>query len=239
MIRLIHGTFPEAAAEFADGFFDHVITDPPYSEHVHKNAMSGGRRHRLRMPHGTRIELGYDHISEEQIGRYAQEFARLVKRWIIVFSDLESAHLWNEAFVDAEIEPIRIGIWVKLGAMPQFSGDRPGSGAEAIVIGHKPGKKSWYGGGRPAVYTIAREAGAARIQDGQKPLGLMEMLLLHFTGPQDMILDPFAGSFTTGVAAFRDGRSCVGIECDEQRYNAAKTRIERAMNNGWQDSLWR
>ena len=34
----------------------------------------------------------------------------------------------------AGLEPLRVGAWVKIGGTPQFTGDRPGIGFEAIVI---------------------------------------------------------------------------------------------------------
>jgi site-specific DNA-methyltransferase (adenine-specific) len=46
----------------------------------------------------------------------------------------------------------------------------------------------------------------------QKPLALMDVLVRLFSEPGELILDPFAGSGTTGVAALRLGRRFVGWE---------------------------
>lgn len=48
----------------------------------------------------------------------------------------------------------------------------------------------------------------------QKPLALMERVVLASTKPGDIILDPFCGSATTGVAAIKHGRKFVGIDAD-------------------------
>ena len=49
----------------------------------------------------------------------------------------------------------------------------------------------------------------------QKPEALLERVVLASTNPGDLILDPFMGSGTTGVAALRHGRRFIGIEMDE------------------------
>lgn len=59
----------------------------------------------------------------------------------------------------------------------------------------------------------------------QKPTSLMEKLVRIYSKPGDMILDPFMGSGTTGVAAKSNGRGFLGYEIDENTYNIACKRI--------------
>lgn len=49
----------------------------------------------------------------------------------------------------------------------------------------------------------------------QKPEALLERVVLASTNPGDLVLDPFMGSGTTGVAALRHGRRFIGIEMDK------------------------
>jgi len=49
----------------------------------------------------------------------------------------------------------------------------------------------------------------------QKPEALLERVVLASTNPGDIVLDPFMGSGTTGVAALRHGRRFIGIEMDK------------------------
>ncbi len=49
----------------------------------------------------------------------------------------------------------------------------------------------------------------------QKPEALLERVVLASTNPGDLVLDPFMGSGTTGVAALRHGRRFIGIEMDD------------------------
>ena len=50
----------------------------------------------------------------------------------------------------------------------------------------------------------------------QKPLALLERVLLASSNPGDVVLDPFCGSATTGVAAIRHGRRFIGIDSEPQ-----------------------
>ena len=63
----------------------------------------------------------------------------------------------------------------------------------------------------------------------QKPLALMERLILSCTREGDLVLDPFCGSATTGIAALRHKRRFVGIDSDESYLrNLAIPRLEDA-----------
>jgi len=48
----------------------------------------------------------------------------------------------------------------------------------------------------------------------------------HLTRPGDTVLDPFMGSGTTLIAAYKLGRKSIGVEIDDKRANTAKARIE-------------
>jgi site-specific DNA-methyltransferase (adenine-specific) len=62
----------------------------------------------------------------------------------------------------------------------------------------------------------------------QKPEKLLAKIILASTNPGDLILDPFAGSGTTAVAAKKLGRDFVAIESDEQYCLLAQKRLEKA-----------
>jgi site-specific DNA-methyltransferase (adenine-specific) len=59
----------------------------------------------------------------------------------------------------------------------------------------------------------------------QKPLFLMERIIKVFTNEEDLILDCYMGSGTTGVACKKLNRSFIGIEKEEKYFNIAKERI--------------
>ena len=62
----------------------------------------------------------------------------------------------------------------------------------------------------------------------QKPLQLMGYLLMLYSNPGDLVLDPFAGSGTTLEAAMKLGRQFIGIERERQYYEIACKRLEEA-----------
>jgi site-specific DNA-methyltransferase (adenine-specific) len=59
----------------------------------------------------------------------------------------------------------------------------------------------------------------------QKPVELVARCLRAGTNPGDVVLDPFAGSATTGVAALMLGRSFIGCEMDDQFLTIATRRL--------------
>lgn len=58
---------------------------------------------------------------------------------------------------------------------------------------------------------------AERRHHQQKPLGLLAYLIRTYSDPVDLVVDPFAGSFSTGVAALQEGRRFVGWDLDASR----------------------
>jgi DNA modification methylase len=61
--------------------------------------------------------------------------------------------------------------------------------------------------------------------EGQKPLPLMEQLIADFTNEGDLVLDPFAGSGTTLLAAERLGRNSIGWEKKAEHFEIARRRL--------------
>jgi len=234
-VTLYHGTAEEILPTLTS--VDHIITDPPYSEHVHGAARSSrmvsanDRGGRYGADVRRNVDLGFAHLSPELRQFCAQQFARLVKRWVLVYSDTESSHLWRDDLEAAGLDYVRTGAWVKVGATPQFSGDRPATGFEAVTIMHPKGRKRWNGGGKHAIWThpivLDRgRTGTARLHPTQKPQPLMQEQVDQFTDPGDTILDAFGGSGTLGMAAKMLGRKAILIEQNEAHCETAAKRLD-------------
>jgi DNA modification methylase len=207
--------------------FDHLITDPPYSAHVHSKSMRGANGWKGEISE-TRV-LGFEPLSPELLAWCGVWFGVNVERWVLVFSDTESAHLWREAI---PADYVRTLFWRKTGGAPQFTGDRPAVACEAITACHRPGRKRWNGGGKHGFYDvpIVLDHGPnceARVHTTQKPEALMSQLVADFTDAGELILDPFMGSGTTLVAAKRLGRRAIGIEKDERYCEIAANRLRQ------------
>lgn len=201
------------------GKVDAVVTDPPYGvSATHANHLS-----KVKLRNGTPAgqALGFDGISGHALVDLAKAWCGLAKRWVVFTCEWKHAHLLDEAGL-----LVRLGIWRKPDGAPQFTGDRPGTGWEAVAICHRQGRKRWNGGGRHAVWTFPKGTG-----DGhptQKPVSFVRSLLTDFTDPDETILDPFMGSGTTGVACAKLGRKFIGIEIDPGYFDFACRRIEDA-----------
>lgn len=73
-----------------------------------------------------------------------------------------------------------------------------------------------------------RERGDGNVHPTVKPVKLMEYLVRMITPPGGVVLDPFMGSGTTGVACKNLGFEFVGCEMDEQYLAIATARIKNA-----------
>jgi DNA modification methylase len=71
------------------------------------------------------------------------------------------------------------------------------------------------------------ESGKRNVHPTQKPIALMAWCVGLIKA--EIIIDPFMGSGTTGVAAVQEGRSFWGIEIDEEYFEIAKRRIKAAL----------
>ncbi|MEG1842395.1 MAG: site-specific DNA-methyltransferase, partial [Alistipes sp.] len=70
----------------------------------------------------------------------------------------------------------------------------------------------------------------ATIHPTQKPVRLLERLLALTTKEGDVVLDPFAGSFSTGEACINTGRKFIGIEIDDEYFAGGENRIANILS---------
>lgn len=215
---------------------DHTLTDPPYEKEAHKNQIrqtSFNTDHLAnRKVHGgggkiTIGEIPFDPITDEERDLAGRCFAKLTRRWVLVFSQIEAAMLWKASMLlelgsrskkKTLLKYIRTQIWDKTDAMPQFSGDGPAQGYEAIVTMHRNERKRWNGGGRKGVYyhSKASRGNGKNPHPSTKPVPLLAELITLFTDPHELILDGFVGAGNTGVAAKIHNRRAILIEQSEE-----------------------
>lgn len=233
-VTLYHGKLEDVLPALPDLSVDHVITDPPYSEAVHASVRSrrmaaNDRGGRYGADTRRKVDLGFPHLTPELRRESSIQFARLARRWVLTFSDIESCHLWREDLEGAGLGYVRTMIWHRLGGAPQFSGDRPGVAVEAITVTHPAGRKRWNAGGKRGHYAHAivldRGRENVRVHATQKPEPLAAELFGDFTDEGDIILDAYAGSGTFGVVAKRAGRRAVLVEEDERHCETAARRL--------------
>lgn len=198
---------------------DVMITDPPYREHVHKKAVSQSSRGGVR-----ERQFGFEHLTP-QLRSHTALIGANVKRWSVIYSDVESLAWWRISMQAAGATYIRPIPWVRW-SMPQLSGDRPPSGCEMVSIfyGAAKGKKSWNGPGNLTHLAHKCLRGDAK-HKAEKPLDQALDLVSWFSEPGECVVDPFAGSGTIGVACALLGREYYGIEKDPEWAERAKERL--------------
>ena len=233
---LIHvGDCIEWLATLADDSVDHAITDAPYSEHVHAKSLRSNERSNTRKKkrvdrdkQPSKRELGFSSLTPALQRDVSCELARVTRRWVMVFANVELVSPWIFALQGAGLDYVRTMPWIKPNGAPQLSGDRPAASWECIVVAHRKGRKRWNAGGKRGYYVHNIDNGGRageRIHSTEKPISLMMELVTDFTDAGEMVIDPFAGGGTTGVACIRLGRRFEGAEIDEAMGSAANDRL--------------
>jgi modification methylase len=136
-------------------------------------------------------------------------------------------------------------IWRKSNPMPNFRGRRFTNAHETLIWAAREAGSKGYTFNYEALkagnddvqmrsdWTIALCTGEERIKDRagrklhptQKPQALLARVMLASSRPDDLILDPFCGTGTTGAVAKRLGRRFIGVERDATYAAAAEKRI--------------
>ena len=102
-------------------------------------------------------------------------------------------------------------------------------GADGITAGLPEAARKFFYTAKPS--TWERNLGGAERHPTMKPIALMAYLIRLVTPPGGVVLDPFMGSGTTGIAATLEGRPFIGIERDPAYSDIACARIEAAVSD--------
>lgn len=216
----------------AIGYVDAVITDPPYEAEAHGESriLGSGRQREMRSQ-----KLDFSAMDEDLRAFVCQWAASHCAGWMLAFCQAEAVSLWRQAMEDSGQKWRRAMAWVKPDSSPQLSGDRPAQGYESIAAAWcGQGRSVWNGGGKRGVFTFGKHdpgtghGGRKNEHPTQKPVALMSELVHLFSNPDGVVLDPFMGSGTTGVACVDLGRKFIGIEADRRYFDMACRRIEAA-----------
>jgi modification methylase len=136
-------------------------------------------------------------------------------------------------------------IWRKTNPMPNFRGRRFTNAHETLIWASRDAAARQYTFNYEALkagnediqvrsdWTIALCTGEERLKGRdnkklhptQKPEALLARVILSSSRPDDVVLDPFCGTGTTGAVAKRLGRRFIGIEREEVYRQAAERRI--------------
>lgn len=206
---------------------DVVITDPPYGI-PHK---FGTQKHQ---PGKGSRRLQFDWDSEETTAQVLE----VVK----ISTGFGRSHLWFCGLHQASYIADQLladgftskpAAWVKTCPPPAGKGNWWPSAFELAVYGYRSG--AYFGDldtcrSNVWVYDSYRYGQPGKCgHPTQKPLKLMAHIISGMVPPDGCILDCYAGSGSTGVAAVRLGRKFTGIELEKRWFDVACKRIEAAL----------
>ena len=236
--RIACGDAVRVLSKLPSGGIDMLLTDPPYC--------SGGltRTERKAPPSRKYQQDGYAKFADfPGDARDERSFLRWCALWMsecwrilppgssaVVFSDWRQLANTCDALQIAGFVFRGIVPWIKTTARPQpnsFKADCEFAvWATKGEIDRKPTPGAKY---LPGHYEHA--APREREHMNQKPVALMRDLMA--IAPEGgVVLDPFMGSGSTGVACAETGRSFVGVEMTEHYYSVARARIAEAYARG-------
>src|SRR5690606_8489534 len=208
----MQGDCLERMKEIPDGSVDMILCDLPYGEVSQK---SGG----LRL-----LDRGKADRCELDLRCVADEFSRICKGSIYAFCGTEQISVLAEHFRRLGMTT-RVGAWEKTNPSPMNGSRLRVSGVEFCVFARKP-KATFNDHCKKARWQPP--PGRTKVHPTQKPVALMERLILASTNPGDTVLDNCMGSGTTGVAAVNLSRKFIGIELDPEYFAIAEKRISAA-----------
>lgn len=230
---------------------DFIFVDPPYNMGVSGTLLRADGN----VFQGTNDEWDkfesfatYDEFSL----KYLQECQRILKKdgVIAVIGSFQNIYRLGYHLQNLGFWIINDIVWQKSNPTPNFSGTRFVNAHETILLCTKSSKSKFsfnyhtmkhLNGNKQAtsVWTLPicsgkerlRDEKGAKIHNTQKPLKLLLDLILSVTKPTDVVLDPFFGTGTTGVAAKILGRNYIGFEKDEKYVQVSQKRVDETIQD--------
>ena len=166
----------------------------------------------------------------ETLNEFVGEFYRVLRKGgtAIIFFDLWKITDLKQMLETNKFKQHRFIEWIKTNPQPINSSRNYLTNCREIALsGVKGGSPTFNSKYDKAIYEFPLQGGKDRFHPTQKSLSLFEALIKKHSNEGDTILDPFAGSATTAVAAKKLGRSFVGCELDEEFFKKSVDRIER------------
>lgn len=235
--RIIEGDMRNVLSEIPDGSVDAIMTDPPYGQTSlpWDRRVAGWPAFLLRVlkPSGSMWVFGTLRLFMETAG----EFSGWKMSQDIVWEKHNGSGAFNDRFrgvheIAAHFYPAS-SAWSDIYHAPQFTND-----ATARTVRRKNKPQQW-GAIGPSTYEshdggprLMRSVLQVRSEHGraehptQKPLGIILPLLSYCCPEGGTVLDPFAGSGTTALAAKQTGRHAILIEHKAEFAALAARRIE-------------
>lgn len=255
--QVLQGDCIELLATLPEASVDMVFADPPYNLQL---------KQELWRPNHTRVDAVNDTWDQfETVGKY-DEFSlrwltacrRVLKDtgtlWVI--GSYHNIYRLGALLQDLDFWILNDVVWIKTNPMPNFRGVRFTNAHETLLwavknrqsrytFNHKAMKMFNDGKQMRSDWVLPICNGGERIKingkkahSTQKPLALLYRVLLSATMPDDLVLDPFFGTGTTGVAAKLLHRRWIGIEKEPAYVQLAMDRIHATRVEEYQPEVF-
>lgn len=209
--QMIHGDCIEVMSEMEAASVELIVTDPPYI--VNYKGRDG------------RTVLNDDN------GRWLRpafaQMARVLKpnSFCISFYGWNRIDLFMDAWKKAGLTPVGHFSFNKSYASSTLFNQNCHESAYLLAKG-RPAKPE-----KPIRDALLWKYTGNKLHPTQKPVEILETLIATFSQPDDIVLDPFAGSASTAVAAERLGRRYIAIEKDDRYHAIACERLDSLNQN--------
>lgn len=223
MINLINNNSIQELKIIQDNSIDLIVTDPPYKVTKRGNAGNSGGMLKKDLSMKGKI---FNHNDIKMID-YIPEFYRILKdgsHCYIMTNHINLQQMINTS-TESGFKFIKSLIWNKGN---KIMGGYYMSQFEYILFLRKGFGKRINNCGTSDILNIPNKKtkiNGLNIHDTEKPVELMEILINNSSNENDLILDPFMGCGSTGLACKNLNRNFIGIELDENYFNISKQRI--------------
>ena len=212
-----------------DGTVDLFLIDPPYEVSRDTNFQSGEATGRNTDRFRVSMDFGEWDAGFIGLDVVIQEAYRVLRRGgtLLCFYDLWKLTTLKEYFDRAKFKQVRFVEWVKTNPVPLNSKTNYLTNSREIAVtGVKSGKPTFHSEYDNGIYSYPICHDRGRFHPTQKPLALIEEMILKHSNEGDLVLDCFAGSGTTAIAAHNQGRNFTGCELDKDYFKKAVRRLE-------------
>ncbi|MEN8493444.1 site-specific DNA-methyltransferase [Dehalococcoides sp. THU3] len=214
---------------------DLVLTDPPYNL---GNFMKGRDTNLKKMRDNFFGAAGWDDLSfedwEKSMDSFFKESARVLKKGgaMVVLMSIIKVETLIRIAESHKLYYKTTGIWHKTNPMPRNMNLHFVNSTEAWVYFTYGKRTGTFNNDGKVIHDFLETGVAANGErkygkhPTQKPVALMEFFVQLLSNEGDMILDPFMGSGSTGVAAKKNNRNFTGVELNESYFQMATRRIQ-------------
>lgn len=216
MIDLRQGDCLEVMKELEAGSIDLIVTDPPYGMSLTPQRVTGKFK-------GTTI-LNDTSLAWAS-GFFKQCFSLLKKDTaMFVFCNHFCISEFIQAAREAAFEVKNLLVWDK-GQFGMGGNWRP---KHELILVLTKGRFVTHSNSLSTLLNFKKVHHSKAVHPTEKPTDLLKHLIEQPDYDPQVVLDPFMGSGTTGVACKALNRSFIGIELDPTYFNLAKQRIENS-----------